>query len=140
MSLTKPEQKMSKSDSNPKSRILITDSEEEISNKVKAALTDSLEGVSYDPNLLDVMFHMGDTSSASPHELAEDCKDLSMRALKERVAKTVIDGFRPIRDRYHEVFQRDSGRYLDSVAHEGADKASINAAATMHLVKDAVGL
>ena len=46
MSFSKPSSKMSKSDQNPKSRILLTDSEEAIRGKIKSAVTDSVEGIS----------------------------------------------------------------------------------------------
>ena len=46
--MTEPTKKMSKSDPKPKSRIMITDSKEQIHAKLKTALTDSIEGVSYD--------------------------------------------------------------------------------------------
>merc|ERR1711939_634674 len=49
MSLKRPTQKMSKSDADPKSRILITDTREEIHAKVKGAITDSEPGISFDP-------------------------------------------------------------------------------------------
>lgn len=64
MSLKEPTKKMSKSDPNPRSRILITDTKEEIESKIKGALTDSMTGISYDPksrpgvaNLLELMTH-----------------------------------------------------------------------------------
>src|ERR1700760_3790105 len=111
MSLTKPEQKMSKSDSNPKSRILITDSEEEISKKVRSALTDSTDGISYDPiarpgvsNLLDIMLHMSYPKYASVEDVLEDCRALSMRTFKERVSDAINTELEPVREQYREVF------------------------------------
>lgn len=49
MSLTDPGKKMSKSPPNPKSRILITDSREEIFKKINGSLTDCEDGITYDP-------------------------------------------------------------------------------------------
>ena len=49
MSLQEPHLKMSKSDTDPRSRILITDSADEIHRKIMSALTDSTNSVSYDP-------------------------------------------------------------------------------------------
>merc|ERR1711939_99457 len=67
MSLTDPVKKMSKSDPNPKSRILLTDSNEVIRSKIKSAMTDSFDGISYEPerrpgvsNLLDIYYHSGE--------------------------------------------------------------------------------
>lgn len=138
---------MSKSDPNPKSRILITDSREEIDRKIKSALTDSTEGVSHDPvarpgvsNLVSIMFHLSSEGHASPSELARSCENLSMRAFKEAVAESVDAELREIRGRYQEILARDNGRYLQTVAEEGAMKARASAAFTMADVRAAIGL
>ncbi|KAI9672427.1 MAG: Tryptophan--tRNA ligase, mitochondrial [Trizodia sp. TS-e1964] len=146
MSLKEPNLKMSKSHRNPKSRILITDSDEEIYNNIKQALTDSISGVSYDPenrpgvsNLLDIMAYL-ESGSTSPYELAANFKELSMREFKERVAECVIANLSGIRARFQQIIAADEGRYVDHVAAEGAKKAHESAEATMVLVRDATGL
>ena len=48
-SLSDPTRKMSKSDELARSRIELTDSADEIANKVKRAVTDSETHISYDP-------------------------------------------------------------------------------------------
>jgi tryptophanyl-tRNA synthetase len=146
MSLTEPTKKMSKSDPKPKSRILITDSREEIHNKLKTALTDSTEGVSYDrearpgvSNLLDLIYHFQPEGAASPEELANDMKDLSMRALKERVADTVDKEIEPIRERYRELMNGDQ-KALIGLAEHGARRAGTYAGRTITRVKSAMGI
>jgi tryptophanyl-tRNA synthetase len=131
MSLVDPIKKMSKSDPKPKSRILITDSREGIHGKMRTALTDSIEGVSYDregrpgvSNLVDLMYHFDESAAASPEELAKDLKDLSMRALKER---------------YTELMGGDQ-KHLIEHAEEGARKAEDMAEATMKRVRSAMGM
>ena len=146
MSLTDPTAKMSKSHPNPKSRIFLTDPEDVIRNKIKAAVTDSHGNVSYDPerrpgvsNLLDILFHCSDGSIyADQSELAQDLSALGMRAFKERIADGVEATVRPIRERYEELVQ--SQQILDDAAIEGAVKARESAASTMEKVKRAVGL
>ncbi|CAO2649403.1 Nn.00g067880.m01.CDS01 [Neocucurbitaria sp. VM-36] len=146
MSLTDPTKKMSKSDPKPKSRILITDSREEIYNKLKTALTDSVEGVSYDrdsrpgvSNLVDLMYHFDESLAASPEELANDLKSLSMRALKERAADTIDVGIRDIRERY-EVLMGGDQKELVEHAEDGAKRAKEIAEETMKRVRSAMGL
>jgi tryptophanyl-tRNA synthetase len=146
MSLTRPVQKMSKSDVDPKSRILITDSYEEIHKKIKAAMTDSIEGVSYDPanrpgvsNLIEIIHHIDEGKAGTCQDLASDMKDWSMRALKERVSDTLEKHIRPIREKYESVVHADPN-YLEIVSEEGAQKARVRANATLQLVKEAVGL
>ncbi|TKA76580.1 hypothetical protein B0A55_04049 [Friedmanniomyces simplex] len=146
MSLTDPLAKMSKSHPNPKSRILLTDSEEVIRSKVKAAVTDSIDGITYDPerrpgvsNLIDILYHTDSRSAySSQEESAKDLAGRSMRALKERVADTVESTVKRIRASYEDLLHDEF--YLDRVAAEGAEKAAKSAAVTMKAVKNAVGL
>jgi tryptophanyl-tRNA synthetase len=146
MSLAEPTKKMSKSDPKPKSRILITDSREEIHGKLKTALTDSIEGVSYDresrpgvSNLVDLMYHFNESLAASPEDLARDLKGLSMRALKERVADTVDMGIRDIRERYRELMNGDE-KELVQHAQNGTQRAEEIAETTMQRVRNAMGI
>jgi tryptophanyl-tRNA synthetase len=146
MSLTDPSKKMSKSDSKPKSRILITDTKDVIQDKLRTALTDSIEGVSYNPkkrpgvtNLIDLMYHFDDSVAASPQDLARELKDLSMRALKEKVADTVELGIRDIRGRYEELMVGGQRELVDH-AEEGAKRAEEIAEATMKRVREAMGM
>ncbi|RMZ73172.1 hypothetical protein GMOD_00008977 [Pyrenophora seminiperda CCB06] len=146
MSLTDPTKKMSKSDPKPKSRILITDSRGEIHAKLKTALTDSIEGVSYDrekrpgvSNLVDLLYHFNDSGAASPEELAGDLATLSMRALKERVADVVDARIRDTRGRYEELMGGDQ-KALVQHAEDGAKRAEGIAEETMKRVRSTIGI
>ncbi|KAF2999307.1 Tryptophan--tRNA ligase, mitochondrial [Curvularia kusanoi] len=146
MSLVEPGKKMSKSDPRPKSRILITDSREAIHAKLKSALTDSIEGVSYDrqgrpgvSNLVDLMYHFDEQGADGPEELAKDLRDLSMRALKERTAETVDRAIAPVRERYEQLMSGDQ-KELVAHAEEGARKAEDIAEATMQRIRNAMGM
>jgi tryptophanyl-tRNA synthetase len=145
MSLTKPEKKMSKSDTNPKSRISIVDSKEEIERKIKAAVTDSEEGVSYDPtkrpelaNLINMMHFLQEDTSVSPKDMISDLA--SKKALKDRLAGCVENHIAPIRERYHQLISRENRQYLDDIAHVGGQKANQNAAKTMKKVREVLGI
>jgi tryptophanyl-tRNA synthetase len=146
MSLAEPTKKMSKSDPKPKSRILITDSREAIHTKLRSALTDSIEGVSYDPearpgvsNLVDLIFHFDQAGPASPEELALDLKHLSMRALKEKAADTIDRSIAPVRERYEELMSGDQ-KELVAHAEHGAQKAEAIAETTMQRIRTAMGM
>ncbi|KNG47198.1 tryptophanyl-trna synthetase [Stemphylium lycopersici] len=146
MSLAEPTKKMSKSDAKPKSRILITDTREEIHRKLKTALTDSIEGVSYDrekrpgvSNLVDLMYHFDDSAAASPEELANDLKNVSMRSLKEKVADTIDTGIKDIRGRYQDLMGGDQ-KELIKHAQEGGERAESIAEKTMKRVRSAMGI
>ncbi|KAK1640288.1 tryptophanyl-tRNA synthetase [Colletotrichum phormii] len=146
MSLQQPTQKMSKSAKDPRSRILITDTPEEIHAKVMSAFTDSSNNVSYDPtnrpgvsNLLEIL-SIFDAQARNPTQLAESLSHASLRDLKQAVSKAVIEGLGGIRERYMELLSVDEGRYLDAVEAKGASKARLNANETMVLVREATGL
>jgi tryptophanyl-tRNA synthetase len=146
MSLTQPtEKKMSKSDTNSKSRILIMDSREEISRKIKAAVTDSDEGVTYDPvnrpeiaNLVNIMHFLRGDGTGSPADLVKDCSSKS--ALKSKLIDCVDEHLAPIRARYEELMDPGNGQFLNDVADGGAEKARQSADATMVKVRDGMGL
>ncbi|OQO03638.1 hypothetical protein B0A48_10303 [Cryoendolithus antarcticus] len=146
MSLTDPEAKMSKSHANPKSRILLTDSEDEIRGKTNAAVTDSNAGVSYDPvqrpgvsNLIDILYHCTKGAGfADQVALAKDLDGSSLRVVKQRVSDAIEGQVRPIRERYQEIISND--QLLDDASAEGMLKATISASATLAKVKQAIGL
>ncbi|KAF2768488.1 tryptophanyl-tRNA synthetase [Teratosphaeria nubilosa] len=145
MSLTEPEKKMSKGHPNPKSRILLTDTDDMIRKKINGAITDSVEGITFDPerrpgvsNLLEMLYHAQDDAAVgSPAELANHLNGLSMRLLKANVVDAVCGVVEPIRERYQSIV-RDQ-RQLDAVAEEGASKAVQSASVVMKKVRKAIG-
>ena len=147
MALDRPTHKMSKSAPNPKSRILITDSSSTITKKLRVALTDSIEGVTYDPstrpgvsNLIEIAFNLDSSNhgAASPAEYAKEFEGSSLKALKERVAEVVDGHLAPIRAKFEDIVGGD-GRIIEEAAQIGAEKARKSAESTMQAVKHAVG-
>jgi tryptophanyl-tRNA synthetase len=143
MSLTEPHCKMSKSSGDPKSRILLTDSEDEIRAKIRTAITDSLPGIKYLPtkrpgvsNLLDLIYY-STGARGTQEDLAEEIKHISFRAVKQRAIEAVEGVVRPIREKYAEVVQNE--RLLERVAADGAEKARESASHTMNEVRKAIG-
>ncbi|KAI9746452.1 MAG: Tryptophan--tRNA ligase, mitochondrial [Claussenomyces sp. TS43310] len=146
MSLQEPHLKMSKSHQDPRSKILITDSPDDVSRKIQAALTDSLNLVSYDPvsrpgvsNLLQLLSYF-DVAGRDAKELGNIYASMRLRDLKSLVAESISAGLVGIRENYTRVIGEDNGRYLDHVERKGAERARLNAEATMTLVREAVGL
>jgi tryptophanyl-tRNA synthetase len=145
MSLKEPQLKMSKSHADPKSRILITDSEDDIKTKIKEALTDSELGINYDPksrpgvsNLLEILKHTTDSSS-SCEELAKDLSNLTMRQLKDHVSQAVVKCLSGIRETYHELMV-PSNTNIALARRRGQILASRRAGHTMKLVREHVGM
>lgn len=145
MSLKRPTQKMSKSDPDPKSRILITDSEEEIHAKIRGAVTDSEPGISFDPerrpgvsNLIEILKHVTQSQQPSVH-IAKDIGNVSMRAFKEKVAAEIVTALDGIRDNFLELMQPNNYTLHDEV-FQGAYKARERSRKTLQDVKQALGL
>ena len=134
---------MSKSDPNPKSRILITDTREDIFKKIKSAVTDSVDGVSYDPeqrpelaNLVNIASFLGE-GQFTPEKFVEDCKLKS--SFKEKLANFIDEHVAPIRGRYQEIIDPANEKELQDIAEHGAAKARVSAEQTMEIVREAIG-
>ncbi len=146
MSLQDPTSKMSKSATDPYSRILITDSPSVIHAKLKAALTDSINSVSYDPanrpgvaNLLQLLSHF-DPEGRSPETLGKVNGGLGLGAFKKLVSETISAQLEEVRVEFERVMEEGDGLYLDGVAERGAARAREMAGETMEVVRDAMGL
>jgi len=145
MSLKDPKHKMSKSHEDPRSRILITDPPEEIHAKIKGALTDSEEGISYDPesrpgvsNLVEILKHIS-KNPGSCEEIAREHQSMTMRAFKEMVAHEVVLALGDFREKFLSIMDPNND-YLRTAAEDGAKRAASKAGSTMHLVRQITGL
>lgn len=143
MSLKDPSSKMSKSDTDVRSRILITDTPEEIHRKLKGALTDSEARITYDPssrpgvsNLIEILSYF---EGKPCDQIALRFQDSSLRGLKEHVAKTISCHLQPIREKYVSLMEGNSD-YIEAIENQGALAARASAEQTMGLVKDVLGL
>ncbi|MCJ1396499.1 Tryptophan--tRNA ligase, mitochondrial [Xylographa bjoerkii] len=146
MSLKDPLQKMSKSHKDYRSKILLTDSPEEIHLKIKHALTDSISGISFSPaarpgvsNLLEILSHV-DSDARSPQEWAEECKSLKMRAFKELVSDKVSSSLSGFRERYTPLMEARNYTLLKDIARHGATEARENSGRMLAKVRDAIGI
>jgi tryptophanyl-tRNA synthetase len=143
MSLTDPTKKMSKSDPNPNSRILITDDEGTIRRKLRTALTDSKEGISYDPenrpgisNLIEILKHIR-YEDMSSHDLAAGFKNSTLRSLKEAVGDEVAQALKDVREKFVQLCSSPSLQYETGLNRH---QATVSAAETLREVKSAIGL
>jgi tryptophanyl-tRNA synthetase len=137
---------MSKSHADPGSRILLTDTAEQISKKIMSALTDSQNYVSYDPNgrpgvsnLINIIAAL-DESGQEFDSLMASLEHLSLKDLKGIVVNSIVTSLSGVRDRFLELLATDDGRYVDSIEAAGATVARENAEETMQLVREATGL
>lgn len=140
-SLRHPEYKMSKSDKSPKGRIDLTDSNEDISAKIKMAVTDFTSQISYDranrpgvTNLIDI--HAACTGE-TPEKICETYSSLTTAEYKALLADIVISEIQPIRERILWLLSDKS--HLQSVLKQGQEVASVIAEDTMKDVRRLVG-
>ena len=141
MSLCDPTKKMSKSDENKNSYISILDSEEEILNKFKKAVTDSdtkiffseeKKGIS---NLLNIYCAF---SSHSKKEVEELFKNKTYKDLKFSVAEIVCKNLKLIQEKYYNLLENKSE--LEKICKKGAEKAKTIAEKTIEDVYRKIGL
>ncbi|HEU4321329.1 MAG TPA: tryptophan--tRNA ligase [Acidimicrobiia bacterium] len=140
MSLQDPTSKMSKSDENAKATVFLTDSNDAILKKVKAAVTDTGSEVAYDwdgkpgiSNLLEIFAYFTGRPIA---DLVAEYRDGGYGHFKVAVAEAVAEGIAPIRERYQAL----SDDEVAMVMSHSAERARGSADATLDIVKEAVGL
>ena len=124
-SLRKPENKMSKSEPDTRSRICISDTPEEIVEKIKKAVTDFTSEVTYDPearpgvsNLLEIH----SLCSGRPvQDICDSVTHLDTGKYKQIVAEALVEYLKPIRENLL-ALRQDPG-YVLQVLEQGKDKA-----------------
>ncbi|MBD2102039.1 tryptophan--tRNA ligase [Leptolyngbya sp. FACHB-261] len=142
MSLTDGTKKMSKSDPSELSRINLLDSPEEITKKIKRCKTDPIRGLEFDnlerPECNNLLGLYQIFSGKTKQAVATECADMGWGQFKPLLTETLIEGLKPIRERYAEVV--DTPGYLDTVLQQGSERAAEAANATLHQAKAAMGL
>lgn len=140
MSLQDPMAKMSKSDTNSKATVYLTDTADEIVKKVKAAVTDTGNEVAFDweqkpgvSNLLEIFSYF---SGRPIDDLVDEYATGGYGTFKVAVAEAVAEGIQPIREAYEGM----SDSEVAAVMADSAERAKKSAGETMAVVRDTVGL
>jgi len=140
MSLQEPTVKMSKSDINLGSTIFLTDTDEQIKNKIKRAVTDSGNEVKFTddkPGIKNLMTLYNLATGISFEDIEHKFKDIGYGDFKSETAQVTADYIRPIREKYNELIS-DKDK-LKSILTNGADKARRVAFRTLRKVYKKVG-
>ncbi|KIY68792.1 tryptophanyl-tRNA synthetase [Cylindrobasidium torrendii FP15055 ss-10] len=142
LSLRDPTAKMSKSAPNAASRILLTDTYDQIKAKIRAAVTDSLPGITYDPvgrpgaaNLLTIL---GACTGESPEVAAQRYEGKNFGALKSDLLETLNETLKVPRAEFEKI--KADQAYLEGVAKDGARRAREYSSPMLQTVRKAVGL
>jgi tryptophanyl-tRNA synthetase len=140
MDLQHPERKMSKSVESPLGTIGLLDSDEEITRKVRKAVTDTDGEMRYDraakPGLANLLDLLAAATGRTPQEVAQGYARYG--DLKNDVAAALCELLRPVRER-RLALEADLP-YVRAVLERGAAHAHEVAAATYARAADAVGL
>ena len=139
MSLSDPLKKMSKSDDDPNSRIMLMDDADTIQRKFKRAVTDSGTEIRFDEtrpainNLLEI-YHL--ITGKSQAEVEEHFAGKGYAQLKRDLADATVEFLQPFQRRVKEI----SDEQLDEILNRGREKASRIARGTLQQVFDRTGL
>ncbi|MFA5926273.1 MAG: tryptophan--tRNA ligase [Parcubacteria group bacterium] len=139
MGLDDPTKKMSKSATSEYNYIALTDSPEEIREKIKRAVTDSgkeikyLDGKPAIKNLLNIYALL---DNATPKEIAASYQGKGYAEFKKDLAEVIISFLEPFQKRYNEIEDREVLRILE----EGKEKAKKLATEKMKEVREKIGL
>jgi tryptophanyl-tRNA synthetase len=141
MSLRDGTNKMSKSDSSEYSRIDLTDSNDEIAQKIRKAKSDPQEGITYDPenrpeasNLLSIYAAITDRTVK---ETTAECEQYNFSTLKEKLTDVLVDHISPIRERITQLL-RDRAE-LERMLAVGGRRAGAIAEPNMREIKQRMG-
>lgn len=141
MSLTSPENKMSKSDKDPNGCVYMLEKPEDIMRKFKKAVTDSDASVRFDPkekpgvsNLMQIYaVCTGKTFETIEQEFAGH----GYGDFKAAVGEAVVEILRPIREETERILADKA--YLESIYRTGAERAAYVANKTLRKVYKKVG-
>lgn len=141
MSLQDPTKKMSKSDDNHNSYILIMDPPEVIRKKISRAVTDSIGVVNYTDeqpgvkNLLDILISI---KGYTKDEVVDLYKDKGYADLKKDVSDAIIDELAPIQEKVN-ILLKDK-KALEEIYKLGAEKANYAAIKNLRKMQKKIGL
>lgn len=140
MNLQEPTKKMSKSDDNLNSFILIMDPPDVIRKKISRAVTDSLGIVNYtddQPGVKNLLNILSAITEKSPETLVKDYEGKGYAELKADVAESLVNELAPIQAKVNELLK--DKKALEAIYKEGASKASYVANKTLRKMQKKIG-
>ncbi len=141
MNLQNPTAKMSKSDKDPLATVNLLDSEEEIREKVKKAVTDSKTHISKDKageGLSNLLTIYSAFKNQSLENSISELEGKSYSEFKTLLSDLLVENLSSIQKKYNQI--RSDEKLLRKVLDEGRDYAIEKSSKTIQLVKEKVGL
>ena len=140
MSLQNPNQKMSKSDPNPKASVSILDEPSVIMKKFKSAVTDSEAVVRYGEGkdgINNLMSIYSCCTGASFDEIEREFEGKGYGDFKTKVGEAVIEELTPVRENFNRIVNDKA--YLSECMAKGAETAQRISERTLNKVMKKVG-
>lgn len=142
MGLQNPLSKMSKSAPDENDKILLTDTPEIITKKIKKAVTDSDGVVRFDkenkPGISNLMSIYGIIKEKSMEEVQKDFEGQNYGVFKSAVADAIIERIEPVQKRYYDLI--NNPEKLKAIYERGAEKAKEKTEIVLQDVCKKVGL
>ncbi|MDR0927952.1 MAG: tryptophan--tRNA ligase [Ignavibacteria bacterium] len=141
MSLQEPTKKMSKSDENEKNIIFLTDSDDQIRNKIKRSVTDSgteIKCADNKPGITNLLTLLSVSTGNSLINIENNFIGKTYGDLKNTTADAIIEFIKPIRNEYEKI--KLDKNYLNNIIKDGMEKANKTAFKTLCKVYKKIGL
>lgn len=142
MGLQDPTAKMSKSTTNLNDVIFLSDTPDEICQKLKKAVTDSENCVKYDkenkPGVSNLMTIYGLLEEKSMEDVEKEFEGKGYGEFKKSTAEAIVKKIQPLNEKYQELLQNP--QELRKVYEKGAQKAQERAEKIVNDVYQKVGL
>ncbi|MGG7162672.1 tryptophan--tRNA ligase [Clostridium ihumii] len=140
MDLQNPEKKMSKSEDNPNSYILIMDEPDIIRKKISRAVTDSIGEVKYSdeqPGVKNLMTILSNIKGYTFEEIENKYKGQGYAQFKNDVAEAIVEELTPVQERVKALLENKSE--LEEIYKKGAEKANYVANKTLRKMQKKIG-
>ena len=141
MDLQDPTKKMSKSEENANSYILIMDSPEVIRKKISRAVTDSIGVVNYcdeQPGVKNLINIICAIKNTTPEEVVASYEGKGYADLKKDVAEIIIEELAPVQEKANALL--NDKKYLETIYKEGAQKANYASMKMLRKMQKKIGL
>lgn len=141
MSLQEPTKKMSKSDENVNSFILIMDPPEVIRKKVARAVTDSIGVVNYtddQPGVKNLINILCAIKGYTPDQVVEMYNGKGYADFKRDIAEVIVEELAPLQERVKNLL--GDKKALEEIYKKGAEKANYAAIKNLRKMQKKIGL
>lgn len=143
MDLQEPEVKMSKSAVNEKGTLFLTDSEKQLTQKIKSATTDSGESVTGEeselsPGLINLFTIQAALKAKSFEDIWQNYVGKQYGYVKKDTAEIVVEALKPLNQEVERLLKNPD--FLHDLLKQGAERARNLAIPTLKVMKEKLGL